>query len=197
MPKADFGAVLSLCKFAHANIASRTGFACFCRCFNRSAAFSSTRLSSILKSRSQYPVRHSLTAETDTHPLQFLLLPVKGRRHHKFLCHDMSDGLRSGKASRNDVFLTRSLNYRRFNIVFLAVPAGIGIVDVFFYYRLRRNDFPCRFRSWFHRIWGRSAARPPGACRAARNRYPPITALLSCPGVCRRIETGHWRTGPA
>ena len=55
----------------------------------------------------------------------------------------MSDGLRSGKASRNDVFLTRSLNYRRFNIVFLAVPAGIGIVDVFFYYRLRRKYFQC------------------------------------------------------
>ena len=55
----------------------------------------------------------------------------------------MSDGLRSGKSSWNDVFLTRSLNYRRFNIVFLAVPASIGIVDVFFYYRLRRNDFQC------------------------------------------------------
>ena len=55
----------------------------------------------------------------------------------------MSDGLRSGKSSWNDASLTRSLNYRRFNIVFLAVPASIGIVDVFFYYRLRRNDFQC------------------------------------------------------
>ena len=91
----------------------------------------------------QNPVRHGLTTQLNTFPVNLLLLPIQRRPHDKLLGHDMGNGLRRGKAAGDDVLLSGGLNNRSFAAfvgVFAAFLAGIGVVDVLMDNGLGRDD---------------------------------------------------------
>ena len=97
--------------------------------------------SQILLRRPQNPVGHSLTAQRDAPAVQLLLLTVQRAAHDELLRHNIRNGLRRGKAAGNDTFLPGCFHNRCLNAGFIALPAGVGIVDVLLHNDLGRLDF--------------------------------------------------------
>ena len=89
----------------------------------------------------QDPVGHGLSAQGNALTIQLLLLTVQRTTHNELLGHDVGNSLRRGKTAGDNALFVGSLDHRRLDVLLVALPAGIAVIDMLLDNGLGRNDF--------------------------------------------------------